>query len=100
MGPLECQAEAKVTELFSRIASPPTTHKAPKLAHTPFRLYNCIISPELFPKNDQSFVFVGVIGTAYTAIISEVHALWAVAWMTGNLEMKMSTLDVENHVNV
>lgn len=95
MGPLECQAEAKVTELSPRIASPPTTHKAPKLAHTPFRLYNCIISLELFP-----FVFVGVIGTAYTAIILEVHALWAVAWMTGNLELKMSTLDVENHVNV
>lgn len=44
------------------------------------------------------FVFIGVIGTAYTAIISKVHALWIVAWMTRNLKLKMSPSEVEIHV--
>lgn len=95
---LEKEAEAKVIELFPRIASPPVTYKTSKLIHTPFRLYNCIMPPELFAKNDRSFVFVGAIGTAYTALISEVHALWAVAWMTGNLDLKMSSLEIECQV--
>lgn len=95
---LEEEVEVEVVERFPRIALSPVGYKTPRLAHTPFRLYNCILPPELFANNDRSFVFVGAIGTAYTAIISEVHALWAVAWVTGNLELDMSSSEVERHV--
>lgn len=95
---LDHEAELRVSELFPRLASPPSSYRAPNIPHTPFRLYNCILPTELYKSNDRSFVFVGAIGTGYTAIVSEVHALWAVAWMTGKLELKISAKEMEKEV--
>ncbi|KAF9890547.1 hypothetical protein FE257_005678 [Aspergillus nanangensis] len=53
---------------------------------TPYRLFRRMVSPELVAEGDRSFVAVGVVLTSTIAVVAEVQALWAVAFMTGGLD--------------
>lgn len=52
----------------------------------PFRLFRRMVSPELVAEDDRSFVAVGFVLTGTVAVVAEVQALWAAAFLTGGLD--------------
>jgi dimethylaniline monooxygenase (N-oxide forming) len=92
---LDAQADAHICRLFPRLADPPTTttttytFSTRQSEFTPHRLYRTILPPSLLEVNDRSFVVVGAIATSATGIVAEAVALWAVAWLTGHLDVKV-----------
>ena len=67
-------------------ASP--TEKEEKQPTTPYNLFRHIISPWCAANNDRSIAFVGMTATAFTTTVSDISALWAVAWCEGLLDQK------------
>lgn len=65
------------SSMFARAESP---HAAP------YRLFRRMVSPELVAEGDRSFVALGVILTGTIAVVAEVQALWAAAFLTGSLD--------------
>jgi len=93
---LDAEADAHICRLFPRLADPPTTtttttytSSTRQSESTPHRLYRTILPPSLLEVNDRSFVVVGAIATSATGIVAEAVALWAVAWLTGHLDVKV-----------
>ncbi|CUS14354.1 unnamed protein product [Tuber aestivum] len=96
---LESAAEAEVIRLFPRLADPPNfTSYQPKL--TPYRLYRSIVPLGCLQKDvpDRSLVFAGIFSTSSSAIMSVAVSLWAVAWMTGNVDVALSNEEVEKEL--
>ena len=97
---LEAKADEEVCRLFPRLSTPPTppTHPPQRLLPpirggdegelTPYRLYRSILPLSLLEADDRSFAVVGAIAVTSTGIVSEAVALWAVAWLTGQLDVK------------
>ena len=79
------KAEAEVLEKLPRLRNPPPYNKK-KIVNTPNRLYRYILPPTLAAKDDHSLIFLGQVVNIMTPIISEVSALWGIAWMEGILE--------------
>ncbi|KAF8533366.1 hypothetical protein BDD12DRAFT_799267 [Trichophaea hybrida] len=90
---LDARAEAEVLRLFPRLKQAPTLYKIPSTQ--PFRLYNRIVPPEMIERGDRSFAFVGAVRGVGTAICAEATALWAAAWLSGNLEVGLSREEME-----
>ncbi|KAI0886567.1 cofactor FMO1 FAD enzyme [Annulohypoxylon maeteangense] len=89
---LESDAEEKVDELLPAIANSPLTSKqfdrektagGRKLLHGPSRHYRRLIVPSLAAQGDRSVYFPGFIHSIYTPVVSEVQALWGVAFLLG-----------------
>lgn len=86
---LEAQAEKTVDELLPAIKesplpvveNPPASGHMRELLHGPSRHYRRLIVPELAAQGDRSIFFPGFIHTIYTPLVSEVQALWGVAFM-------------------
>ncbi len=57
------------------------------LLHGPSRHYRRLIVPGLAAGGDRSVFFPGFIHTIYTPLVSEVQALWGVAFMLGLVEL-------------
>ena len=74
---LEDLEDAEVLARFPALAHPPT-YRQPKPTHTPFRLHRAMVPPN--DSIDDSIVFLG---NDFRA--AEVQALWAVAYLDGNL---------------
>ena len=111
---LDAEADEEVCRLFPRLATPPTpltpptpptaptppppppppTHQPQVLRGrdegelTPHRLYRTILPLSLLEADDRSFAVVGAIAASATGIVAEAVALWAVAWLTGQLDVK------------
>ncbi len=79
---LEDIKDAEVLSRFPALTHPPAYRKS-KRTHTPFRLHRAMVPPEDI--TDHSIVFLGklVVGNNFRA--AEVQALWAVAYLDGNL---------------
>ena len=83
---LDASVDAEVLLRFPGLTEPPTYRKStPTL--TPFRLYKAMAP--ISDIEDHSIVFLGktVVGNNFRA--AEVQALWAVAYLDGNLESLM-----------
>jgi len=81
-GKLEERKDAEILSRFPILAHPPAYRKS-KPTHTPFRLHKAMV-----PANDtlnHSIVFLGkmVVGNNFRA--AEVQAIWAVAYLDGDL---------------
>ena len=89
---LDGAADADICRLFPRLGAPPTpppTHRehAHEREFTPHRLYRTVLPPSLLDAGDRSFAVVGAIAVSATGIVAEAVALWAVAWLTGHLDV-------------
>lgn len=88
---LEAKAESTVDELLPALREsplgvknrPPGSDHAEKLLHGPSRHYRRLVVPELAAQGDRSVYFPGFIHTIYTPLVSEVQALWGVAFLLG-----------------
>ena len=113
---LDTEADEEVCRLFPRLSTPPTpltpptpptpppppppapTHQPQVLLPpirgrdedelTPHRLYRTILPPSLLEADDRSFAVVGAIAVSATGIVAEAVALWTVAWLTEQLDVK------------
>lgn len=72
---LQIDAEYQVLAQFPRLAKPPAYHEKPT-STTPYRLYNCIASPQ-----DDSIVFLGHIYVPNAFRAAECQAIWATAFL-------------------
>ncbi|KAJ5202120.1 uncharacterized protein N7498_006783 [Penicillium cinerascens] len=52
----------------------------------PYRLFRRMVPPTLLAEDDRSFATLGVVLTSTIAIVAEVQALWAVAFLTGGFD--------------
>ncbi|KAH6653098.1 hypothetical protein BKA67DRAFT_518736 [Truncatella angustata] len=90
---LDARAEETVDELLPALRVSPfgrskrfereETAGGRKLLHGPSRHYRRLIVPSLAAKGDRSVFFPGFIHTIYTPMVSEVQALWGVAFLMG-----------------
>ncbi|PLB43432.1 hypothetical protein P170DRAFT_459815 [Aspergillus steynii IBT 23096] len=53
---------------------------------TSYRLFRRMVSPALVAEGDRSFVALGVVLSGTIAVVAEVQALWAAAFLTGGLD--------------
>ncbi|PKY00240.1 hypothetical protein P168DRAFT_222550, partial [Aspergillus campestris IBT 28561] len=53
---------------------------------TPYRLFRRMVAPSLAAQGDRSFVVLGVVLSSTVAVVAEVQALWAAAFLTGGLD--------------
>ncbi|KAJ5570848.1 hypothetical protein N7535_004508 [Penicillium sp. DV-2018c] len=63
-----------------------TTPPTDEFEFSPYRLFRRMVAPELVEEGDRSFVALGFVLTATTAVVAEVQALWAAAFLTGGLD--------------
>jgi dimethylaniline monooxygenase (N-oxide forming) len=90
---LEANAEETVCELLPALKHSPLpvpecanheqTAGAQKMSHGPSRHYRRLIVPALAAQGDRSIYFPGFIHSIYTPLVSEVQALWGVAFLLG-----------------
>lgn len=78
---LQEAADFEVLKEFPHLADPPE-HYGRKPMKTPYRLYQNIASLD-----DDSIVFLGQIRVANGFRVSECQALWATAYLDGNIEL-------------
>lgn len=96
---LDAEADAEVCRLFPRLSKPPVLSMPRSIRggdegpgegeFTPHRLYRTVLPPALLDADDRSFAVVGAIAASATGIVAEAVALWAVAWLTGHLDVKV-----------
>ncbi|CAG7852970.1 SubName: Full=Related to dimethylaniline monooxygenase {ECO:0000313/EMBL:CCA70769.1} [Serendipita indica DSM 11827] len=79
-------ADKEVLERFPRLRDPPIQPKSPEW--TQYWLYRFIVPFPLLQRNDRSLAFVGYLGGGTLSLVADVSALWAVAWLSGRLEIK------------
>lgn len=98
---LEASAEMTVDELLPAIKCSPLpipenvnhdhTSGNQKMSHGPSRHYRRMIVPALAAEGDRSIYFPGFIHSIYTPLVSEVQALWGVAFMLGLHDLPSQT---------
>jgi dimethylaniline monooxygenase (N-oxide forming) len=86
-----------VLERFPRLVNHPSIPGPP--TYTQHRLYRSILPLSLLEKQDRSLAFVGYLQGAGICVIADVSALWCVAWMTGNLDVKREKKEIEWEVD-
>ena len=76
---LQEAADREVCEQFPQLADPPSFKKK-EMTKTPYKLYQHMASLD-----DDSIVFLGQIRVANSFRVSECQALWATAYLDGNI---------------
>lgn len=81
-----------ILDRFPMLRKPPK-FKAARPSHTPFRLYKAMVPHAT--QESHSVIFLGklVVGNNFRA--AEVQALWAVAYLDGNLQLDDPTIERE-----
>jgi dimethylaniline monooxygenase (N-oxide forming) len=83
------QLENLSSSSSSSSSSSPSHGGNMKEIHGPSRHYRRLVVPRLAAQGDRSVYFPGFIHTIYTPLVSEVQALWGVAFMQGLLDDSM-----------
>lgn len=98
---LEADAERTVDALLPGLTTPPSGLRAvadpvpergdgesqSPVLHGPSLHYRRLVVPAMAAAGDRSVFFPGFIHTIYTPLVSEVQALWGVAFMLGLVEL-------------
>lgn len=90
-------SESRIRRVFGPNSRPPkdvvanTTAPTDDFEFSPYRLFRRMVAPELVEQGDRSFVALGFVLTATTAVVAEVQALWATAFLTGALDDRNAT---------
>ncbi|KAH6603961.1 cofactor fmo1 fad enzyme [Trichoderma cornu-damae] len=93
---LDAEATETVDELLPYLKNSPfgqktfdreTTAGGRKLLHGPSRHYRRLIVPKLAAQGDRSVFFPGFIHSIFTPTVSEVQALWGVAFLLGLVDL-------------
>ena len=92
------EADKAVLAKFPRLANPPVQPKDP--TYSQYRLYRSILPFPLLEKGDRSLTFVGYLQGAAICIIGDVSSLWAVAWMTGKLDIEREMAEMEKECDL
>lgn len=74
----------KVLERFPILRNPPPYRKS-KPSHTPFRLYKAMVPSKTL--DSRSIIFLGKMVVGNNFLASEIQALWAVAYLDGNIKL-------------
>lgn len=84
--------DQSILDRFPMLQKPPEC-KGAKASHTPFRLYKAMVP--CATRASHSVIFLGkmVVGNNFRA--AEVQALWAVAYLNGNLQLDSVTIESE-----
>lgn len=93
---LEHAADKKVCAGFPRLANSPTDLS--DCGFSGYKLHHTIVPLPLLSKNDRSLVFVGALTIVSTGAISNISALWAVAWLTGKLNIEQPAQELKEQV--
>lgn len=83
-------ANVEITKTFPLLANPPREYVYSKgsTIQRKWDLYRRIVPPKLTDSNRHpSLVFLGQIHVGFTPVVAEAQALWAVAYLTGNLKL-------------
>lgn len=83
----DAAAEARILSLFPGLRNPPQSESRQKKKQRAWRLYRRVISPTLASSGDRSIIFLGQIHTLSTAMLSEIQALWGVAFLLGKVSI-------------
>ena len=78
---LQEAADCEVLQHFPRLADPPAYYKK-KMTKTPYKLYQ-----NMAPLDDESIVFLGQVRMPNSFRVSECQALWATAYLDGNIAL-------------
>ncbi|KAL2859583.1 hypothetical protein BJX68DRAFT_262007 [Aspergillus pseudodeflectus] len=78
----EQQVEAKMRQIFDPSVFKHATAPAPNT----YRLFRRVASPSLVAEGDRSLAVMGAVYSGAVALVAEVQALWAVAFLTGGLD--------------
>lgn len=81
-----------ILDRFPLLQKPPDCRET-RPSHTPFRLYRALV-----PTTDQgshSIIFLGKMVVGNNFLASEVQALWAVAYLDGNLKLESRSTERE-----
>jgi hypothetical protein len=79
---IEQETEAKMREIFDPSLFKHATAPAPNT----YRLFRRVASPPLVAEGDRSLALMGAVYSGAVALVAEVQALWAVAFLTGGLD--------------
>ncbi|PLN80192.1 hypothetical protein BDW42DRAFT_194625 [Aspergillus taichungensis] len=82
---LDWKTESKLRRVFDTSTFRPLRRASET---TPYRLFRRMVSPSLAAQGDRSFVMLGVVLSSTVAVVAEVQALWAAAFLTGSLDGK------------
>ncbi|KAJ5775779.1 uncharacterized protein N7511_000790 [Penicillium nucicola] len=101
---IDSVSASRIRRVFGPNSKPPKdvvfndTAPTDDFENSPYRLFRRMVAPELVEEGDRSFVALGFVLTATTAVVAEVQALWAAAFLTGGLDnTKCSKSADENH---
>ncbi|KAI5808008.1 putative monooxygenase [Peziza echinospora] len=81
----ERKAESAIDKLFPILANPPALATPITPNRNVWRQYRRMVPPSLAAKGENSIVFLGQIYLMQTMFHAEVQALWAVAYLLGNI---------------
>ena len=89
---LEDCGDRNILARFPLLRHPPAHFKA-KPSYTPCRLYKAMVS--IADIEDHSIVFLGKLVVGNNFRVSEVQALWAVAYLDGNIQLQRQEMELE-----
>jgi hypothetical protein len=92
------RAKEVVLQSFPRLAHPPIPPRTP--TYTQYRLYRFIVPLPMVQSDDRSLAFVGFFHGNATAVIYDTVALWAVAWLTGEIKVTQTMEDIEWEIDL
>jgi dimethylaniline monooxygenase (N-oxide forming) len=91
------QMDEEVLRRFPRLAQCPSKYE--QATYTQYRLYRSILPLSLLEKQDRSLAFVGYLRGMGISVIADISALWAVAWLSGQMDLTRDLEEVELEVD-
>jgi dimethylaniline monooxygenase (N-oxide forming) len=91
------EMDEEVLRRFPRLAQSPSKNNNP--TYTQHRLYQSILPLSLLEKQDRSLAFVGYLQGTGISVIADVSSLWAVAWLSGQMDLRRDVKEIEWEVD-